>query len=107
MLIIKNSYRHILNVFHSAGFTCGSCCGRNRDNELREIMERIGCSGENCEPTERKREFSGALQWEHEPAAGTVPRLLEWWGSSSGLWVFIVHSWPALRVTWAGENSPA
>lgn len=45
----------------------------NRDNELRRIMKRIGCSGENCEPTERKREFSGSFQWEHNSAAGTVP----------------------------------
>lgn len=68
VLMIKNNNRHILNMFSAV---LDSPVAGNRDNELRRIMKRIGCPGENCEPAER--EFSGSFQWEQDSAAGTVP----------------------------------
>lgn len=76
--MIKNNNRHILNMFSTVlDSPVEAAVTGNRDNELRKIMKRIGCSGENCEPTERKREFSCSFQQEHDSAAGTVPGLPE------------------------------
>lgn len=46
MLKIKNNSRHILNMFSTVlDSPVEAAVAGNRDNELRKIMERIGCPG--------------------------------------------------------------
>lgn len=88
--MIKNNNRHTLNMFSAAlpSPVEASVTG-NRDNELRKIMETIGCSGEDCEPTESRRESSPSFEWEQDSPAGTIPRLLKRTASLGGLWPFM------------------
>lgn len=76
--MIKNNNGHILNMFSAVlASPVEATVAGNRDNELRKIRKRIGCSGENREPTERKREFSCSFEWEQDSPAGMIPRLLK------------------------------
>jgi len=76
--MMKNNNEHILNMF-SAVLTSPveATVAGNEDNELRKIMERMGCSGEICEPTEKKRGFSCISEWEQDSPVGMIPRLLK------------------------------